>query len=136
MFEKLKQLTVDTAVYGVSTMVGRFLNFILVPFFTNIFLPSDYGIIQIIYAYVAILNIVYLYGMDSAYLKFAAFKEIGDDKDNFSTPYISVFVASLVLSFFIILSKNYCELQKFFKDNSIKIPQKFPLNFAEQLTII
>ncbi len=74
--------------------------------------------------------------MDSAYLKFAAFKEIGDDKDNFSTPYISVFVASLVLSFFIILSKNYCELQKFFKDNSIKIPQKFPLNFAEQLAII
>ncbi len=106
MFEKLKQLTVDTAVYGVSTMVGRFLNFILVPFFTNIFLPSDYGIIQIIYAYVAILNIVYIYGMDSAYLKFAAFKEIGDDKDNFSTPYISVFFASLVLSFFIILNKN------------------------------
>jgi len=106
MFEKLKQLTVDTAVYGVSTMVGRFLSFILVPFFTNIFLPSDYGIIQIIYAYVAILNIVYIYGMDSAYLKFAAFKEIGDDKDNFSTPYISVFVTSLVLSFFIIISKN------------------------------
>ena len=106
MFEKLKQLTVDTAVYGVSTMVGRFLNFILVPFFTNIFLPSDYGIIQIIYAYVAILNIIYIYGMDSAYLKFAAFKEIGDDKDNFSTPYISVFVTSLVLSFFIILNKN------------------------------
>ncbi len=106
MFEKLKQLTVDTAVYGVSTMVGRFLNFILVPFFTNIFLPSDYGIIQIIYAYVAILNIVYIYGMDSAYLKFAAFKEIGDEKDNFSTPYISVFVTSLILSFFIILNKN------------------------------
>ncbi len=106
MFEKLKQLTVDTAVYGVSTMVGRFLNFILVPFFTNIFLPSDYGIIQIIYAYIAILNIVYIYGMDSAYLKFAAVKEIGDDKDNFSTPYISVFVTSLVLSFFIILNKN------------------------------
>jgi O-antigen/teichoic acid export membrane protein len=87
-------------------MVGRFLNFILVPFFTNIFLPSDYGTIQIIYAYVAILNIVFIYGMDSAYLKFAALKEIGDDKDNFSTPYISVFVTSLVLTFFIILSKN------------------------------
>ncbi len=106
MFEKLKQLTVDTAVYGVSTMVGRFLNFILVPFYTNIFLPSEYGIIQIIYAYVAILNIVYIYGMDSAYLKFAAFKEIGDDKENFSTPYISIFFTSLVLSLFIVLNKN------------------------------
>ncbi len=98
MFDKLKELTKDTAIYGVSTMIGRFLNFILVPFYTNIFLPADYGIIQLIYAYVGILNIVYIYGLDSAYLKFASFKEIGDEKDNFSTPYISVFCSSLLLS--------------------------------------
>ena len=91
MFDKLKQLSMDTAIYGVSTMVGRFLNFLLVPFFTNIFPPSEYGIIQIIFAYIAILNIVYIYGMDSAYLKFAAFKEVGDEKDNFSTPFLSGF---------------------------------------------
>ena len=106
MFDKLKQLSMDTAIYGVSTMVGRFLNFLLVPFFTNIFLPSEYGIIQIMYAYIAILNIVYLYGMDSAYLKFAAFKDVGDDKDNFSTPYISVFASSLLFSFLIIFFKD------------------------------
>ena len=101
MFEKLKELTKDTAIYGISTMVGRFLNFILVPFFTNIFAPSEYGIIQLIYAYVAILNIVFIYGLDSAYLKFASFKDIGDDKDNFSTPYIAVFLASLLFSLLI-----------------------------------
>ena len=106
MFDKLKELGKDTAIYGISTMVGRFLNFLLIPFFTNIFAPSDYGVIQIIYAYIAILNIFYVYGMDSAYLKFAAFKDIGDRKDNFSTPYISVFLTSLIFSAIILFSKE------------------------------
>lgn len=106
MFDKLKELTKDTAIYGISTMVGRFLNFILVPLYTNIFPPADYGIIQLIYAYMAILNIVFIYGLDSAYLKFASFKDIGDEKDNFSTPYISVFGTSLLISFLIIINSN------------------------------
>jgi len=106
MFDKLKELTKDTAIYGISTMVGRFLNFILVPLYTNIFPPADYGIIQLIYAYMAILNIVFIYGLDSAYLKFASFKDIGDDKDNFSTPYISVFGTSLLFVFLIVMNVN------------------------------
>ena len=106
MFDKLKELTKDTAIYGISTMVGRFLNFILVPFYTNIFAPSDYGVVQLLYAYVAILNIVFIYGLDSAYLKFAAFKDIGDDKDNFSTPYIAVFVTSLLISLLVVINAD------------------------------
>jgi len=106
MFDKLKELTKDTAIYGISTMIGRFLNFILVPLYTNIFPPAEYGIIQLIYAYMAILNIVFIYGLDSAYLKFASFKDIGDEKDNFSTPYISVFATSLLFSFLIIINSH------------------------------
>jgi O-antigen/teichoic acid export membrane protein len=98
MFDKLKGLTKDTAIYGVSTMVGRFLNFILVPFYTNVFPPSEYGIIQLIYAYIGILMIFYIYGLDAAFLKFAAFRDIGDEKDNFSTPFGSVFFTSIILS--------------------------------------
>ncbi len=106
MFDKLKELTKDTAIYGISTMVGRFLNFILVPLYTNIFPPAEYGIIQLIYAYIAILNIVFIYGLDSAFLKFASFKDIGDDKDNFSTPYIAIFISSLLISFLIIINSE------------------------------
>ena len=80
-------------------MVGRFFNFILVPLYTNIFSPADYGIVQLIYAYTAILNIIFIYGLDSAYLKFASFKDLGDEKDNFSTPYIAVFITSLLIVF-------------------------------------
>jgi O-antigen/teichoic acid export membrane protein len=118
MFDKLKELTKDTAIYGISTMVGRFLNFILVPLYTNIFPPADYGIIQLIYAYMAILNIVFIYGLDSAYLKFASFKDIGDDKDNFSTPYISVFVSSLLISFLIIINSDII-------GSSLRIPSEY-----------
>lgn len=104
MFDKLKELTKDTAIYGISTMIGRFLNFILVPLYTNIFSPANYGIIQLIYAYMAILNIVFIYGLDSAYLKFASFKDVGDDKDNFSTPYVSILMTSLLFVFLIIMN--------------------------------
>jgi O-antigen/teichoic acid export membrane protein len=106
MFDKLKELTKDTAIYGISTMVGRFLNFFLVPLYTNIFSPADYGIVQLIYAYTAILNIIFIYGLDSAYLKFASFKDLGDEKDNFSTPYLAVFTTSLLISFLIVINAH------------------------------
>lgn len=106
MKEKIKELTKDTAIYGISTMLGRFLNFLLVPFFTNVFLPAEYGIVNILYSYIAIFNIIFIYGMDSAFLKYAAFKDIGDEKDNFSTPYISVFTTSIIFVLLIIIFKN------------------------------
>ncbi|MCL4278344.1 MAG: oligosaccharide flippase family protein [Ignavibacteriaceae bacterium] len=118
MFDKLKELTKDTAIYGISTMIGRFLNFILVPLYTNIFSPADYGIIQLIYAYMAILNIVFIYGLDSAYLKFASFKDVGDDKDNFSTPYVSILMTSLLFVFLIIMNISAI-------GNSLGIPSEY-----------
>jgi len=105
MFEKLKQLSKDTAIYGVSTIVGRFLNFLLVPFYTNIFLPEEYGVITNVYAFIAILNIIFIYGMDSAYLRFAKDKELGNEKDIFSTPYYAVLIVSLIFCLLIILFK-------------------------------
>lgn len=118
MFDKLKELTKDTAIYGISTMIGRFLNFILVPLYTNIFSPADYGIIQLIYAYMAILNIVFIYGLDSAYLKFASFKDVRDDKDNFSTPYVSILMTSLLFVFLIIMNISAI-------GNSLGIPSEY-----------
>ncbi len=107
MFDKLKQLSKDTAVYGISTMFGRFLNFILVPFYTNIFLPSEYGIITNIYAFISLLNIFFIYGMDSAYLKFAALPvEETPVKKTFSTSFNSVFIVSILLGSALILFRE------------------------------
>ncbi len=105
MFDKLKQLSKDTAVYGISTIVGRFLTFLLVPFYTNVFLPSDYGVVSNLYIFIAIFNVVLIYGMDAAFLKFGSDIIIGDEKDNFSTPYLSVFGVAAVLGLVILALK-------------------------------
>lgn len=94
MFDKIKQLSKETALYGLSTFVGRFINFFLVPFYTNIFPPSEYGIVTNIYAYIAVMNIVLLYGMDSAYLKTASPLEGEERKKAFSTAWLGVLISS------------------------------------------
>jgi O-antigen/teichoic acid export membrane protein len=67
----MKQLARSTAIYGFSSVVGRVLNYILVPFYTSIFLPADYGLLTEWYAYAALLQILYTYGMETAYFRFA-----------------------------------------------------------------
>lgn len=66
----LKKLLGQTAVYGVSTVLGRALNFLLVPFYTAVFLPEEYGIVSYLYTYVAFFNIIYLFGMETAYFRY------------------------------------------------------------------
>lgn len=98
MIDKIKSLSKQTLIYGTSTIVGRFLNFILVPFYTNVFAPSEYGIFSVIFAYIAFLNIFFSLGLESGYFKFASTLEVGNEKQNFSTPFILIFVNSLILS--------------------------------------
>jgi O-antigen/teichoic acid export membrane protein len=103
-FDKIKQLGTDTAIYGVSTILGRFLNFLLTPIYTYVFQPSDFGIVAIVYSYIAFLNVVYGYGMESAYLKYATTRELGTPKENFTVPFISVSLTSLLFSGLIVLN--------------------------------
>ena len=106
MLEKIKELTKDTAIYGVSTIIGRFLGFLLVPFYTNVFSTYDFGVYSNIYAYIAFFNIVYIYGMDVAFMKYSSIAEDKDKKVIFSTPYILVFVTSILFSATIFLFRG------------------------------
>jgi O-antigen/teichoic acid export membrane protein len=107
LLDKIKSLGADTAVYGVSTMIGRFLNFLLVPFYTNVLSTSQYGVVATVYSYIAFMNIVYIYGMESAYFKYASTKEIGSDKQIFSTPFFSILLTSVIFSGIIILNTGH-----------------------------
>ena len=106
MLEKIKELTKDTAIYGISTIVGRFLGFFLVPFYTNVINTRDYGIYSNIYAYLAFLNIVFIYGMDSAFMKYASQNEGIEKKKIFSTSYIFVSITSVLFSLALLFIKN------------------------------
>ena len=69
---KLRVLASETALYGMGSIVPRALNFLLVPLHTrNLFSPAEYGVFTNLLAYVAFLNIVYTFGMETAYFRFA-----------------------------------------------------------------
>jgi len=106
MLDKLKQLTKDTAIYGISTMVGRFLNFLLVPFFTNIFLPDVYNVQSQIYVFMSIMNIIMVYGMDSSYLKFATNSPVEEKKKNFTTSFAAIVSVSLLFALLVFGLRN------------------------------
>jgi len=107
MIDKLKSLSKDTLIYGSSTIIGRFLNFFLIPFYTHKFLPAEYGILAILYSYIAILNVFFSIGLESGYMKFASTLETGTKKQNFSNPYIIVFLNSLFLSALIFIFSSH-----------------------------
>ncbi len=106
MLDKIKELTKDTAIYGISTIVGRFLGFLLVPFYTNVINTNDFGIYSNVYAYLAFLNIVFIYGMDAAFMKYSSLAGSSQKKKTFSTAYLFVFLTTIVLAFILYLLRN------------------------------
>ncbi|RSK51062.1 polysaccharide biosynthesis C-terminal domain-containing protein [Hymenobacter rigui] len=66
-----KRLASQTAIYGVSSIVGRVLNTFLVPVYTARFAAAEYGIVTGLYAYVSFLNVLFTYGMETTYFRFA-----------------------------------------------------------------
>jgi O-antigen/teichoic acid export membrane protein len=69
----LKSLVGQTAIYGLSTVAVRLLNYVLVPLHTIAFATNqaDYGVISELYAWVTFLNVVFMYGMETAFFRFA-----------------------------------------------------------------
>jgi len=98
MRDKIKSLSKDTLIYGTSTVIQRFLAFILVPLYTNVFSTSEFGIISNLFAYIAILNVFFSIGFESGFFKFASSLEVGDKKENFSHPYFTVFANAFLLA--------------------------------------
>lgn len=107
MIDKLKQLSKETVIYGISTVVGRFLNFVLVPFYSNIFNPNDMGVVANLYAYMAVFNIVFIYGMDSAYLKMGSLPGNRGSKKVFTTSYITVLTTGTLFSLLLYLAMPF-----------------------------
>jgi O-antigen/teichoic acid export membrane protein len=98
MIEKIFRLGKETAVYGLSTVVGRLLNFLIVPFYANVLLPAENGIISNIYAYIAFVTVLFTYGMEPAYMRFVSSLEMGNKKQNFSVPFLSLLATSVLFA--------------------------------------
>jgi O-antigen/teichoic acid export membrane protein len=104
--DRIRSLGSDTAVYGVSTILGRFLTFLLTPLYTHVLVPGDLGIVANVYAYIALLNVVYGYGMESAYMKYVSTLEVGTKRQVFSIPFVAVACTATLFSLAIILNAS------------------------------
>ena len=101
---KLKTIFKDTAIYGLSSIVGRFLNYLLVPLYTAKFSAASggYGIITNIYAYVALILVLLTFGMETTYFRFTN-KTHTDSQTVYSTTLISVGTVSLLFAVLVLL---------------------------------
>ncbi|MFZ1730697.1 MAG: polysaccharide biosynthesis C-terminal domain-containing protein [Bacteroidota bacterium] len=116
MKEQLKRLTSDSAFYGISNVVGRFITFLLVPFYTNTLVKADYGIVILVYSFVAFLNAVFTFGLEPAYMRFVSDADTGRRNKIFSTSLWFIGLASLIFAALILALRGQIQYALDFKD--------------------
>ena len=82
----LRKLAGQTAIYGLSSVVARFLNFLLTPLLTSkgVFAPEEYGVITSFYAWAAFINVLLTFGMETTYFRFASLHNGGSEQSSSS----------------------------------------------------
>ncbi len=93
----LKKLAGQTALYGVSSILGRVLNYLLVPLHTKIFDPAQFGAVTELYAYMAFFNVIFTYGMETTYFRFAT-KQRDIKNEIFQQASSSILFSSVIFS--------------------------------------
>ncbi len=101
----LRQLAGQTAIYGVSSILGRLINYILVPIHTYNFITAQYGEVANMYAFAAILLVFMTYGMETAFFRF--FHSSGKNPVVFSTAFLSILFSTVIIAALIILNRDF-----------------------------
>ena len=97
MSNPIKKLAGQTVIYGLGTILPRFLNYLLVPLLTYIFRkPVDYGVNSEIYAYIGFFNVIFTYGMETAFFNFSNKKE--NKESVYNTALTSLLISSVSFS--------------------------------------
>lgn len=105
MLNPIKRLAGQTAIYGTSSIIGRLLNYLLVPVYTRVFVTQDFGIFIEMYSYVAFLIVILTYGMETAFFRYTE-KESNNKQTVFSTSFISLLITSTLFITLVILNSE------------------------------
>ncbi len=93
----IKGLAKDTAIYGVSSIIGKFFNWLLVPLYSYTITKADYGVVTGLYAWIALIIVIITYGMETGYFRFAAAAKDKNGADTtYSTTMISIISTSII----------------------------------------
>lgn len=96
MANPLKKLAGQTVIYGLGTILPRFLNYFLTPLLTRAFLPAEYGIHSLLYSYISFLNILFMYGMETTFFNFNTKHE--NKAQVFNTSFLTVLSSTVVFT--------------------------------------
>jgi len=108
MLKNIKSLTKQSAVYGVGHILSRSVGFLLLPIHTRFLQPVDYGIVSLLFSSLAILNVVFTYGMDAAFLRFFVLGEAKVEKQRvFSTANWMIFCTGVLFSAILFFNPSF-----------------------------
>jgi len=99
MKSRILTLASDTFTYGIFILIGRFLTFLLTPFYTNYLTVEEVGDVGNFFALIAFVNVVYAFGMDLAYFRFYSQSNFHQSKIAFTYSYLTIITISLLCSF-------------------------------------
>jgi O-antigen/teichoic acid export membrane protein len=100
----IKALGKQSLIYGIGTILTRLVTFLLLPVYTNVFTPEQYGIVSLAYAFTGFVIVFYRYGMDTALLKFYIDANNNGKKKYFTTIFSTQAVTSLLFSGIVFVS--------------------------------
>ncbi len=120
MASGIKKLAGQTVIYGLGTIVPRFLNYLLTPLLTYGFTATEYGINSELYAYISFLNVIFTYGMETTFFNFSS--KLENKQEVYNTALISLVLSSIFFSLlFLIFAGSIAEGLS--TPNSIYLPQ-------------
>lgn len=93
----IRKLGKQSLIYGFGHILSRIITFLLLPLYTNVFSPEDYGVISLIYAFMGFALMIYRYGTDTALMKFYSDEEF-DNTKYFTSIFSMVVVSGIVFS--------------------------------------
>ncbi len=97
MLSKLRSLASDTVIYGSSTILQRFLTFLLTPLYTNFLSMAELGIVANLYSLIAFVNVVYSFGFESSFLRYYR-RDDPQRRAVYTLCYASIVVVALLFS--------------------------------------
>ena len=95
----IKKLAGQTLWYGLSSIAARFINYLLTPYLTFKLTTSSYGEMSVLYSFIPFMNVIFTYGMETAFFRFA---NKADKKSVYNTTSISLILSTVLLSFLLI----------------------------------
>ena len=125
----LKKLASQTAIYGLSSIFGRFLNYLLVPLYTYYFSAAEYGVVSEFYAYAGFFSVLLLLGFETGYFRFRDAAQTGKDVA-YSTALIFVVVVNVLFFAAVVLVNSRLSAALHYADHP-----EYVLSFTLILTL-